>query len=92
MTYSPSDYNVKLLQDLFHYFGYATNERKVPDINSRYWFNFIQCEIEFERRFVQWQDFMNDLKQKFLEGITIFHYHNGYDLDQEHANWENSIL
>ena len=92
MTYSPSDYNVKLLQDLFHYFGYATNERKVPDINSRYWFNFIQCEIEFANANVQWEDFMNDLKQKFLEGITIFHYHNRYDLDQEHANWENSIL
>lgn len=93
ITYSPNHYTTNMLKDLFYYFGYATNERKVPDINSRYWFNYIQCEIEFATGNLQWEEFMDDLRQKFLEGITIFHRHNNeYDLNQEKANWEVDIL
>ena len=41
--YSISDQMKSALYDLFYYCGYSCYEQKIPNINTRYWFNFLQC-------------------------------------------------
>ena len=90
----------RLLNDLFYYFGYARNTLGIPDIESRYWFNFVQCTPVWNTYFETGckKDILNDLASKFENGITFFH--NGtrtegavsYDFAQEKENWEIGLL
>jgi len=44
-TYKISNQMENALDDLFYYFGYIENLYEKPVINSRLWFNFVQCEL-----------------------------------------------
>lgn len=87
------------LLDLFHYCGYKHPRHEVPNVTSRYWFNFIQCAPIFsnEGQFV-WQNYLDDIRARYRAGVTVYHRHPGkltdtaYDWDQTHENWENSLL
>ena len=95
--YRVSDRMRRALFDLFYYCGYATNEMKVPDLHSRYWFNYIQAELEINAtsnlpKFVE-----DDLVNRFKEGLTILHgriVNNTltWDFEQEKENWEISLI
>ena len=63
-------------------------ETKVPVVNTRYWFNFLQCEAVFENGEktigtpprVQGlrgltAEVLDELTMKFAEGVTFFHAH-----------------
>ena len=82
------------LDDLFYYTGYISNELKVPVVNTRYWFNFLSCELEFVGTGKNLSEFViNDLKSRYKEGITFLHNHGGnWDFAQEKENWEVSVL
>lgn len=104
MTYAPNQYAKQMLEDLFYYFGYATNEYKVPEVNNRYWFNFVKGEIVInEVEFCQWSILLDAVKEAFAEGVTIMHavpednsshpaFPYVYDFSQHYANWETEIL
>lgn len=79
------------IYDLFRLTGYACNEYAVPDFNTRIFYNFVQCKPDFEEKdWTYGQDFLNDIKQKFQIGVTIYHqYNNQYDLLQEKENYES---
>lgn len=92
--YKISSYLENALWDLFHYFGYKCNDYKIPIINSRCNFNFVQgevilCDYTFN------EEIANEITNKWKEGITFMHWDSGtssYDLYQEYENFENNLL
>ena len=92
--YKPEPRILKMVADLFYYYGYATNEIKIPVLNTRYWFNYIQCELEItgvDNNITQ--TIKEDLISRYASGITILHNHAGvWDFQQVKENWETSIL
>nr|DAE55092.1 MAG TPA: Major tail protein [Caudoviricetes sp.] len=101
--YEPSDRIKTMLDDLFYYYGYKRGYQGVPNASSRKWFNFVQCEPKWKPSFARSsKPFLDELAQKFRNGITFFHYNElpskpswmskqGYDLDQKSENWETII-
>ena len=94
ITYKLRPEDEKLVADLFYYTGYKHNKLEKPDLQSRYWFNFIQCSPVFnEEGDTPYNDYIDDVKARYESGITVYHSHNGvYDWNQELENWEVSIL
>lgn len=90
--YELSDIMKQAMWDLFHYCGYATHEQKVPSVDTRLYFNFVQAELVFEEYHFN-DNFAEDIKKKWNEGVTFFHVVNGgYDLDQQYENFETSLM
>ncbi|MBO7716211.1 MAG: hypothetical protein J6S85_21785 [Methanobrevibacter sp.] len=83
-----------LLADLFYYYGYLTDEIKIPSLTSRLWFNYIQCNLEVNTTGKNIPDeLMENIKQRYASGITIFHKVSGiWNLEQDLENWEVSLL
>lgn len=87
----PKEHIRNMIYDLFYYYGYQTKRFGIPDLNSRYWFNFIQCEPEFTWTHIA-NDILESIKEKFKNGVTIFHHHDGkYDVEQKYENWETDF-
>ena len=90
--YSISDILKNALWDLFHYYGYRTQEYKAPNVNTRVNFNFVQGEVLLKDYSFN-EDIANEIKNKWKEGITFFHPHNGtYDFEQVYENYETSLF
>lgn len=92
-NYIASEKLINQVADIFHYCGYVSNEFKVPNINSRIWWNYVEGDIVFSS-FVNVDGAMKEsIRNKFAEGITIFHHRTkGWDLEQEKENYENWLL
>jgi hypothetical protein len=94
----------QLLFNLFHYTGYKANsiDNITNYINTRYWFNFIQCDLHLINISKQIPiDIIEEFKAKFREGVTIFHRHanitnvsvdSGYNLKQDLENWDVDLV
>lgn len=92
MKWECSDNTKERLFDLFYYCGYICNYQAVPNMTSRAWFNFVQCEPQFGICYVP-NDLKEDISNKFKAGITVLHKQNGtWDFDQAKENWENTLL
>ena len=95
MTYKVSERVRKLLLDLFYYYGYKCNEIKMPDLNTRKYFNFIQCEAdikEYQSILIK-EEYYNLLVELYNKGVTLFHNFNGhYDIEQVKDNTERNLL
>jgi len=84
-----SNEDMKMMWDLFHFKGYATDEMKTPNVTSRRYFNYLQAEIEIDRSKIPSEDVFNALKNDFAQGVTFMHkYENYYDLSQKYENLE----
>ncbi|MBO7716145.1 MAG: hypothetical protein J6S85_21450 [Methanobrevibacter sp.] len=82
-----------VLDDLFYYGGYIVNEQKIPDINSRYWFNYVQASLIIEESNNLTEEIENDIKQKFETGVTFLHNRqNRFDFKQEMENIEKKLV
>lgn len=94
ITYKLRPEDEKMIADLFYYTGYRHNKLEKPNLESRYWFNFIQCSPIFnEEGDTPYNDYIDDVKIRYESGVTVYHSHNGsYDWNQELENWEVSIL
>ena len=83
----------QILDDLFYYGGYITNQQKIPDVHSRYWFNFVQASLIMEETNNLTEEIENDIKEKFETGVTFLHRRfNTFDFKQEKENIETSIV
>ena len=92
-TFETPELIKKQIYDLFYYTGYKTLEQKVPQTNTRKWFNFLQCDPVFVNEWNFSEDILNDLKTKYQTGVVYMHNNNGvWDLEQENENWETSVL
>ena len=99
--YRPYDIVIDYISDYFHYYGYACNVIQSFDLESdvvysRYWFNFIQAEIEFEFCLMS-NEMKNDLISRYANGVTFLHgYDSGqvvkFDFSQTYENYELSVL
>ena len=80
----------KSLYDLFRLTGYACNDYAVPAVNSRVYYNFLQCKADFEdTNWTYGKAFLDDIKAKYEIGVTYFHKVDGtYDWPQEKENFE----
>lgn len=76
--YKTSDTMKNLLGSLFYYTGYNSEGRQYkPDIDSRYWFNFLQCDLEIPYGTLTGvpNEYLDDLIIRYNKGVTIFHKH-----------------
>ena len=60
---------------LFMKFGYANNSIKIPNLKSRYYFNFIQITNANITSNIS-NEYINQIKNIFSSGITFWHYRN----------------
>lgn len=91
--YEVSDRMKQALADLFYYCGYATEEYKVPNPNTRLWFNYIQASIIIKKTDNLSDIIIQDITSRYEAGITFLHKVSGsWDIDQTKENWEVSIL
>ena len=90
-TYDISNEQKSNVFDLFYKTGYACNETGIPNVNSRYRFNFLQCTPDFTTKANPiWQEYINDVIARFELGVTYFHtYH---DFEQQYENWESWLI
>lgn len=81
---------------LLFYCGYSHKTSGIPDLNSRYWFNFIQCKPVFnEEGNTPYNDYIDDIKSRYETGITVYHHHpgsGGWDWNQQFENWEVNLV
>lgn len=60
----------------FHHFGYKANEFKVPNLRSRYYFNYIKtigCNLDTNID----SEYRKQIEDIFNNGVTIWHYRDG---------------
>ena len=92
-NYKVSEQMENILDDLFYYGGYVCNEQKIPNVKSRYWFNYVQASLVLEETNNLTEEIENDIKEKFENGVTFMHLRNNtFDLKQEKENMETSIV
>ena len=93
INYRCSDKIYKLLDDLFYYSGYNTDELGIPNMNSRLWFNYVACDLNIDTHSYIPEEIVTALMQKYSEGVTVLHkVNNTWDFEQLKENWEVSIL
>lgn len=87
---SCSDQVKQAIYNLFRLTGYACDDYAIPTFDSRLYYNFVQCKADFdELRWFYGQNILNDIRQRFEVGVTVFHkYNNSYDWHQEKENFE----
>lgn len=92
MEKSVSPFMSKMVDDLFYYYGYARGYYGKPNLTSRLYFNFIQCEAVFNNIVIP-RFAMTDITAKLSEGVTVFHSVGGdYNTAQTFENWETSLM
>lgn len=85
----PTAMTLKYILDYFHYFGYATNARKVPEIHTRANFNYLKCEPRFKEEQALGTDIAADLRERYIAGVTYLWENSGsWDFEGERANLE----
>lgn len=92
-TYEISDAMKQVMLDLFYYCGYKSNEQKVPNVVSRYYFNYLEADLVLTDTENLTEEIENDIIDKFSKGVTFLHYRpaEGYadfDFAQETNNIE----
>lgn len=93
--YQSSDYLRNALWDLFHYFGYKCQDYKVPVVNTRIAFNFVQGDIQL-KDYTFNEEIASDIIAKWKDGVTFMHHYNHlgkfYDWNQEYENFEIALM
>lgn len=84
----------KSLDDLFYYTGYISEEVGVPNVNTRYWFNYLSCELKFSGISKNISESAKSaLVARYQDGVIFLHNHSSawcFGLNKE--NWENIIM
>lgn len=96
IKYRTEELQEQALYNLFFYCGYKKDQMKIPNTDSRYWFNFVQCKPVFtEEGVTPYNDYIADVKSRYEAGVTIYHHHPNigtqWDWQQQYENWENSV-
>ena len=95
MRYQPRLTIKRRLYDFFDYFGYNHDYYEVPNISSRYWYNYIQCSpILVEEGLGKYKEvWLEDLKARYEIGVTVFHDRNGeWNFKRRWENWETWVI
>ena len=95
LTYEPRLTVKRRIYDFFDYFGYSHDYYEVPNVNSRYWYNYIQCSpILVEEGLGKYKEaWLEDLKARYEVGITVFHDRNDeWNFNRKWENWETWVI
>lgn len=99
VTYRVNDIMKNLLLDLFYYTGYNTNRIGIPNVTSRAWFNYVECDAIFDFQTNLSNEIVEELVSIYKTGVTFIHnaghftgHPNAWDIDQEKNNLELSIM
>lgn len=79
------EYKSKIFNYLYN-FGYTVNDFKVPDLRSRFYFNYIKT-IEVNMTSNLDNDIIDQLKSIYNNGVTIWHYRTAVTFNGIH-NYE----
>lgn len=95
-TYKIPEYARKYLCQLFDLMGYSHTAIEKPNISSRCNYNFIQCQPFFKPEALKkfQLEYMADLKEKYGQGVTVFHRapDGSYDFARSAENWESWVV
>lgn len=81
------------LDDLFYFFGYATDEYGTPEMNVRWWFDYVQGEMALTPAAHIPEEMLQDLVNRYSAGVTLFHKHGKtWDITQQKENWERGFF
>lgn len=80
------DVNYEKARDNFRYYGYMVNRVEVPNIKSRYYYNYI-CTLNTTIRGSLASDIKSAIATIFEKGITFFHA--DHSSTTEYNNYEN---
>ena len=92
INYEVGDNFKKAMANLFYYCGYKRDIQGIPNMDSRYWFNFVSADLVLKSTNNIPGDIILDIIARFKEGVTILHHHTTWNFDQDKENWEVSIL
>lgn len=95
MRYEPRLTIKRRLYDFFDYFGYNHDYYEVPNVSSRYWYNYIQCSpILVEEGLGKYKEtWLEDLKARYEIGVTVFHDQNDeWNFKRRWENWETWVI
>lgn len=95
MRYDLPDYVRSAIYDYFDMVGYKVNLYETPKVDTRIWYNFLQCNPVFKEQGTGKlkQAWLDDLRNRYMTGVTIFHNRNGvYNFEQRYENWEKWIV
>lgn len=70
--YELQDKFKKKIFEWFYRFGYQANELKIPELRSRYYFNYIQMNANLKANLNVNE--LRQIKQIYANGITLWHY------------------
>lgn len=93
--YSISDSFKNFVYNYFYHYGYVSNDFKIPDIKSRYYFNYIQIpDINIKSKIDN--EYIQKIKSIYDNGITFWHYRDentwlGVD-DYTYENVEMNLI
>lgn len=91
ITRKPIEKELKFIDDMLYFEGYSCLEYKTPTFKTRKYFDFKRMALdEVEVTAAINEDIKNDIKRRFLEGVTIFHPQADLSIDwyQTKENWE----
>lgn len=95
IKYNINELDTKKIYNLLRFTGYSHHTFDKPDINSRIWYNYIQCEPDIPKGLlVGYKDeWINSLKEKYRQGVIVYHhYDNTWNLDRDYENFERWIV
>ncbi len=72
-AYSITDEYKSILFEFFQRYGYACNQIKVPDLKTRYYYNFIQTVGAIVKSDID-DEYITKIKNVLDNGITFWHY------------------
>lgn len=93
IEYSVNPIVKKQLSDLFYYCGYVDIVKGIPNIHSRMYFNFLQCNLIFDLSkdidTTMNEEIRRDIISRYQIGVTYFHkVGNEWDIKQIYENFE----
>lgn len=83
-----------IVYNFLYRYGYSCNDFKLPNIKSRYYFNYIEIQdVNLETKIDN--EYIQQLKSIYSKGITFWHYHKGQQFrginDYFYENCETSF-
>ena len=97
ICYETSQQMKSILGDLFHYCGYSVDYQGIPNVSTRYRFNFLQCDLVINGILQNVKTiYMDEIMNKFRDGVSFIHHNQSsslpWDFEQVKENWETSII
>lgn len=97
MKFEPSVDNKELISRYYELYGYSAGYIKKPDMDSRYFYNYVRGDVDIDgldyQPFLRFKDM---LIQRYKEGVYKIHNRQAtswvWDIDLNHGNVEINLL